>query len=117
MRRGPFVAATFVFAAVLAGEAVGADRAPSAANGRTIYVKVGCYQCHGYQAQGAVSGPRLAPDAKSYEAVASFVRHTAGEMPPYSEKILSDADLADIYAYLQSIPRPPAVDSLPLLKP
>jgi hypothetical protein len=38
-------------------------------------------------------------------------------MPPYSETILSDGDLADIYAYLQSIPKPPDANSLPLLKP
>ena len=30
---------------------------------------------------------------------------------------LSDGDLADIYAYLQSIPKPPAVNSIPLLNP
>ena len=36
-------------------------------------------------------------------------------MPPYSEKILSDGDLADIYAYLQSIPKPPDAASIPLL--
>ena len=36
-------------------------------------------------------------------------------MPPYSGKILSDGDLADIYAYLQSIPKPPDATSIPLL--
>jgi mono/diheme cytochrome c family protein len=37
-------------------------------------------------------------------------------MPPFSEKILSGEDLADIYAYLRSIPNPPAVNDIPLLK-
>jgi hypothetical protein len=37
-------------------------------------------------------------------------------MPPYTAKVLSDQDLADIYAYLMSIPPPPAIDSIPLLK-
>jgi hypothetical protein len=37
-------------------------------------------------------------------------------MPPYREAVLPEADLADVYAYLQSIPQPPAVDSLPLLR-
>ena len=32
-------------------------------------------------------------------------------------KVLSDADLADIYAYLQSIPKPPDVKSLLQLNP
>src|SRR4051812_44166307 len=31
----------------------GADR------GREIYMRVGCYQCHGREAQGASTGPRL----------------------------------------------------------
>jgi hypothetical protein len=36
-------------------------------------------------------------------------------MPPYPEAILSNADLADIYAYLQSIPKPADYKSIPLL--
>jgi hypothetical protein len=47
----------------------------------------------------------------------SFVRTTSGTMPPYSAKILSDDDLSDIYAYLQSIPKPPDAKSIPLLNP
>jgi mono/diheme cytochrome c family protein len=88
---------------------------PSAANGRVLFTKVGCYSCHGYQGQGGAAGPRIAPDPLPYEGLAAFVRTTSREMPPYSEKILSDADLADIYAYLQAVPRPPDVKSVPLL--
>jgi hypothetical protein len=36
-------------------------------------------------------------------------------MPPYTSKVVSDAELADIYAYLQSIPTPPPASSIPLL--
>ena len=88
---------------------------PSATNGRVLFAKVGCYLCHGYQGQGGAAGPRIAPDPLPYDGLAAFVRTTSGEMPPYSEKLLSDKDLADIYAYLQSIPRPPAVADVPLL--
>ena len=90
---------------------------PSATNGRTLYVNVGCYACHGYQGQGGVAGPRIAPDPLPYDALAAFVRNSSREMPPYSEKILSDQALADIHAYLQSVPRPPDVKSVPLLNP
>jgi mono/diheme cytochrome c family protein len=38
-------------------------------------------------------------------------------MPPYPEKILSNEDLADIYAYLQSVQRPPDYTTIPLLAP
>ena len=62
-------------------------------------------------------GKRIAPDPMPWEAFSSFVRSTNRTMPPYSEAILSDGDLADIYAYLQLIPKPPDANSLPLLKP
>jgi hypothetical protein len=70
--------------------------------------------------QGSImtsGGKRVAPDPMPWEAFVSFVRSTSRAMPPYSETILSDGDLADIYAYLQSIPKPPDANSLPLLKP
>ena len=37
-------------------------------------------------------------------------------MPPYTAKVLSDSDLADIYAFVKSVPQPPKLDAVPLLK-
>jgi hypothetical protein len=37
-------------------------------------------------------------------------------MPPYTAKVASDTDLANIYAYVQSRTPPPAVQSIPLLR-
>jgi mono/diheme cytochrome c family protein len=37
-------------------------------------------------------------------------------MPPYTAKVLSDAQLADVYAFLQSVPQPTPVENIPLLK-
>jgi hypothetical protein len=37
-------------------------------------------------------------------------------MPPYTTKILADADLQKIHAYLQTRPAPKPVDSIPLLQ-
>ena len=37
-------------------------------------------------------------------------------MPPYTDKVVSDTDLANIYAFLQSRPAPPPVDNILLLK-
>jgi mono/diheme cytochrome c family protein len=68
--------------------------------------------------QGSImtsGGKRLAPDPLPWDTFSVFVRSTKRSMPPFSEKILSDGDLADIYAYLQSIPKPPDANSLPLL--
>jgi mono/diheme cytochrome c family protein len=107
---------------VLAASAAGigltlacAAQAASAENGKVVFMKFGCWQCHGTQGQGAISGPRLAPDPLPFEALSSFVRTTSRAMPPYREKVLSNADLADIYAYLQSIPKSPDYKDIPLL--
>ncbi len=88
---------------------------PSAAKGQALFAKIGCYSCHGYQGQGGAAGPRIGLTQLPLEGVSAFIRNSAGEMPPYSTKVLSEADLADIYAYLQSVPHPPDVKSIPLL--
>jgi hypothetical protein len=36
-------------------------------------------------------------------------------MPPYTAKVVSENDLADIYAFLQSVKQPPSVKEIPLL--
>jgi mono/diheme cytochrome c family protein len=86
-------------------------------HGKTLYVTDGCYECHGYAAQGgAGTGPKLGPNPIPYAAFSFQVRSPRDEMPPYTAKVLSDADLADIFAFVQSIPQPPKPDSIPLLK-
>jgi len=100
-------------AAVVLGQS--AASAASAEKGQALFLKHGCWQCHGTLGQGAVTGPRLAPDPLPFDALANFVRTSSGQMPPYRQAVLPDADLADIYAYLQSIPKPPDAKSLPLL--
>ncbi len=109
MRLFMFAAAAFVIAA----PAFAADN--NAAAGKKLFDHYGCYQCHGYAAQGG-AGARLAPDPKPYEAVTQFVRTTTGAMPAYSEKILPEADLKLIYAYLQSLPKAADVGKTPLLQ-
>jgi hypothetical protein len=37
-------------------------------------------------------------------------------MPPYTVKVASDGDLADIYAFVAARPAAPPVASIPLLK-
>jgi ubiquinol-cytochrome c reductase cytochrome c subunit len=89
--------------------------AASAEKGRAAYVAHGCWQCHGFVGQGGITGPKLAPDPIPMEAFAAFVRTTDRAMPPYSETILSNDDLADIHAYLGSIPKPADYRTIPLL--
>jgi len=92
----------------------GAVLAASAEKGKAAYVQHGCWQCHGFQGQGGAA-PKLAPDPIPVEAFTAFVRTTDRTMPPYTEAVLSNADLADIHAYLQSIPKPADYKSIPLL--
>jgi mono/diheme cytochrome c family protein len=80
--------------------------------------EVPCWQCHGFQGQGSVAtsnGKALAPDPMPWEGFSTLVRTSNTGMPPYTEKVLSNDDLADIYAYLQSIPKPADYKSIPLL--
>lgn len=106
-----------IVAACVLGSA--AAQAASAENGKKALVAHGCWQCHGFEGQGSLitsNGKVIAHTELPFESFEAFVRSTNRAMPPYSEKILSSADLADIYAYLQSVPKPQDVSSIPLLK-
>jgi ubiquinol-cytochrome c reductase cytochrome c subunit len=83
--------------------------------GRELYIKNGCWQCHGFVGQGGVTGPKLAPDPKPFDFINVFIRHTNGPMPKYSEKILTKEDLAEIHSYLASIPKAANYKDIPLL--
>lgn len=86
-------------------------------SGATLYKKVGCYQCHANEGQGGLAGPRIGPNPVSYARFVQYIRNPTGDMPPYTAKVLSNQDLADIYAFLEARPRPPAVDTIPQLAP
>ena len=97
------------FLAVSACVALGSTTAfaADAAKGRETYMSAGCYACHGTVGHGGAAGPKLAPDPMPIAAMRAYIRAPAGQMPPYREPSLSDADIADIHAYLQTMPRPP----------
>lgn len=102
------------------GAAVLSAQAPAPAgdakHGQQLFEKYGCYQCHGREAQGGLgTGPKLGPKPIPFAAVQKYIRQPTGQMPPYTAKVVSDKDLADIYAFLQSRTPPPAVKDIPLL--
>jgi len=85
--------------------ALAAEPTGDAANGKRLFMTVGCYECHGTTgAGGGLAGPRLAPNPLPFIAVKVKVRTASGRMPVFSEAVLKDSEIADIYAYLQSIP-------------
>ena len=96
--------------AAVAATALAQTTAPAgnAQNGRKAFAANGCYECHGYEAQGATpTGPRLGPKPIAFAQFTKYVRQPTGQMPPYTIKSIPDKDLADIYAFLKA--RPPAV--------
>ena len=85
-------------------------------NGKRLYMKDGCYECHGRAGQGALSsGPRIGPNPPALGFFVAYIRHPSGQMPPYAEKVISDMELNDIHEYLKSLPPAPALQSIPIL--
>jgi mono/diheme cytochrome c family protein len=90
----------------------------NAASGKQLFTKLSCYYCHGTEGQGSIAGvgPRVALPSRSYESFARYVRQPTGRMTGYSEQIVSDAELTDIYAFLRSLPPVRPVSDIPLLE-
>jgi ubiquinol-cytochrome c reductase cytochrome c subunit len=101
---------------VTGASVAGTALAQSAEKGRELFMQRGCWGCHGTVGQGGVHGLKLAPDPKPLAYFEAFVRNTMGIMPPYSERVLPKQELADIHAWLQSIPKPADYRTIPLLK-
>ena len=75
---------------------------------------VGCYYCHGRAGQGGAlnyPAPVLAKTELPFDGFKGVLRQSLRDMPAYVEAVLPDKDVADIYAFLQSLPgRRPAKD-------
>ena len=87
-------------------------------NGKRLFTKMTCYYCHGTEGQGSIAGvgPRIALVPRSLENFSRYVRRPTGRMSGYSETVLPDPDLADIYAFLRSLPAAKPVAEIPLLE-
>ena len=104
-----FLAAACASAQTKTGDAV---------NGKRLFERNACYQCHGHEGQGGLAGARLAQTKLSPAGFVDYVRNPrSGSMPPFRAKILSDQDLADVYAYIKTFPEPRAAKDIPLLNP
>jgi len=79
--------------------------AGSAAKGKDLFLKYSCYACHGFSGQNG-PGARLVPMKIAQAGFVSYIRNPPRPnlMPSYSTKVVPDADLADIYAYIKSLP-------------
>jgi mono/diheme cytochrome c family protein len=87
----------------------------NAENGKRLFMKQNCYYCHGTTGQGSRDGARITQTALNVQGLIRYVRKPTGGMPAFTEKILSDQELTDIYAYLKSLPGAKAPKDIPLL--
>ena len=103
-----------------AGSGIQAPAQPAAAgnaeNGRRLYMKNTCYYCHGTAGQGGLAGARVAAVARNLQGFTRYVRQPSGQMPAYTDKILSDQELADIFAYLRAMAPAKPAREIPLLE-
>jgi ubiquinol-cytochrome c reductase cytochrome c subunit len=108
-----------LLAVLLAAPVLAAGQAaPPAGNvetGKRIYMKQNCYYCHGTMGQGSRDGARIAQPVLNLQGLTRYVRKPTGGMPAFTEKILTDQELTDIYAYLKSLPAAKAAKDIPLL--
>jgi mono/diheme cytochrome c family protein len=116
MNRIAILSTTLAALALSVVTASAAEGAPSASRGRTLFLNSGCKHCHGTQGQGTNSGKRLAPNPLPVEAMAQLIRAPGTRMPAYSPNVLSDADIADIAAYLATMLPAKSPDAIAILK-
>jgi mono/diheme cytochrome c family protein len=81
--------------------------------GKELYLRYSCYACHGYAGHGG-AGARLVPLRMPLPAFTAYIR-SPRQMPPYTAKVLSDAQVADVWAYIQALPKSPDAKDIPLL--
>jgi mono/diheme cytochrome c family protein len=109
--------AAVLLTATLSVTVLAADKAGSAARGKQLYMDTGCYQCHGTRgAGGGNAGPRLAPTPIPFEGFKLVLRQPRARMPVYTEVVMPDQDVADIYAYLMTVPKGKTAADIPLLE-
>ena len=101
--------------ALLAAAVASAQSNGNAENGKRLFVRNGCWQCHGYAGQGSRDGARIASTALNAQGVIRYVRRPTGAMPAYIDKVMSDQELTDVWAYLKTLPGPKPVKDIPLL--
>lgn len=96
-------------------------RSAQAANGKMLFERDGCYECHlhtGAGYSGMPGGAPLVPMPLSPQAFTRFLRNPSNprRMPPYSAKALPDEDAAAIYAFIRALPSPRPSRDIPELK-
>jgi mono/diheme cytochrome c family protein len=104
-----------LFVAALAVSIGSAQSNGNAENGKRLFLRDGCWECHGYAGQGSRDGARIASTALNAQGLIRYVRRPSGAMPAYIAKVITDQELTDIWAYLKTLPGPKPVKDIPIL--
>lgn len=100
--------AAILLVALAIAQMPAAAQAPSgkADNGKRLFATVGCATCHGEHAEGEI-GPQISPPPLPLPKFKDYVRSPAGTMRPFTTDQVSDAQLTDIYAFLEALAKQP----------
>lgn len=118
---GLLLAAAAIPSGVTAGASVAQDPAGlegDAERGAALFEDYTCYGCHGYTGETG-RGPRLNPPRLRQAQFIGYLRNPPNprQMPPYRQAEVSDQKLADIYAFLESLPSAsPNAEDIPVLR-
>jgi ubiquinol-cytochrome c reductase cytochrome c subunit len=84
--------------------------------GEALYLKTGCWECHGYT--GATgSGAPLVLTILNAPGFVNYLRNPrTQQMPLYSAKVINDQEGADLYAYIKTFKKPVEAKDIPLLQ-
>jgi len=106
-------------AVLFTGTAAAQDKAPpgSPERGKKLYIELSCHSCHGTHGQGGGRGsePKISKPLLPAAAFLGLLRRPPRDMPAYTQKWVSDQDVADMYAYMTSLKPSPAAKDIPLL--
>lgn len=81
-------------------------------NGQALFFGLNCNVCHGDLGQG-VTGPTIAQTVVPLDRAIQQYREPLEIMTPFPEDEVSDEEIADIYAWLQTLDRPADADVVP----
>jgi mono/diheme cytochrome c family protein len=120
MRKAVIVFALLALGAGGIGVVRAQDAPPGdAVEGKRLYLAVGCFTCHGRSGQGGAMNaptPILAKTAMPFDGFKGQLRQPSSDMPAYAEIVMSDKQIADIYAFLQTLPGPRPTKDMAIFK-
>ncbi|MGA9950961.1 MAG: cytochrome c [Xanthobacteraceae bacterium] len=86
--------------------------------GQRLFIADGCHTCPGRSGPGgAYNGPApiLAKTALPFDGFKAQIRNPVNDMPAFPAALLSDKDIADIYAFVRSLPGPRSTKDIAIL--